>query len=79
MIFLGEIYSSTSNPLPEGTTMELMVDEKRVKLTFPFKSYRLPAGNYRANIKNVELGIWKEVRFVVEESKRKEIKIDLEE
>ena len=79
MVIMGEIYSSRSHPLPEGTTLELVIDNREVQQRFPFDGHRVPAGSYRGVVKNVRLGIRKEVRFVVEEGKRTEIAIDIDD
>ena len=72
---LGEIYAIKSISLPKGSILEFEVDGGRIIKTIPFDSHRLPPGTYAGSIKNVKLGIQKEIFFTVEEGKKTQIAI----
>ena len=74
--FSGEIYSSPLTPLPEGTILEFTVNGRKVQQTFPFQSYRVPAGSYDGVVKNSQLGIGQKIQFEVKEGRRTKISAD---
>ena len=75
-LHFGEAYVLPSSDIPEGTALELTIDDQRVVKPIPFRSFRLPVGSYTATFKNTEFGINQKVRFVIREGKR--TKIDFE-
>lgn len=67
---VSEGFLYTSRSYRPGTIMELDVDGRERSIDLPVDNFRLPAGQYRATIKNEFLGTERNVKFEIIEDQR---------